>query len=273
MFFVRTTQRDSNIQAAHIIAKGKTKSVVLGALIGGAVTITIVLLSGRQDFQRGYEQGLADGLIQNETSLEQMEEAFEVGFEEGRIIADLILEEEYNRGFESGYIKGLESGTNAISASENDIVPDSIDNAEEQVEERVSLNRVAPQTDVIGRDPQAQHQDTALIGGETFRDVLVLGRFQSGDTFSPASIHNLGREYTRLVGYAGRVDGTSLRYATIIFWGDDDVFLGDIEIEPTSFEVPFSVDVEGVRRLKIELVIGGGSADSIPLYAIQAFLE
>jgi len=141
-----------------------------------------------------------------------------------------------------------------------------------QSEESVSLNEAAPLYDRIGRPQQAQHEDSVIMSGDTFRDVLVLGRSQAGHTFSPASLHNLGMQYSVLYGYVGREDGTSLRHATINFWGDGTL-IDRIELDATDMPVQFSIPVEDVSQLKIELVIGDGSSDSAPRYAIQAFLE
>ena len=147
-----------------------------------------------------------------------------------------------------------------------------LDDVEARAERSGPLNTVAPLFDMVGRGQQVQHENSVTMGGETFRDVLVLGRFGAGHTFTPASLHNLGRQYSELSGYVGRVDGTSLRHATINFFGDGEL-LHYIEFNATDMPVPFSVNIEGVLQLRIELVIGGGSSDSTPLYAIQGFLN
>ena len=148
-----------------------------------------------------------------------------------------------------------------------------LDDVESRVARSGPLNVIAPLYDrVAWTSHQVQHQDSAVMSGETFRDVLVLRRLGAGSTFNPASLHNLSRQHTRLYGYFGRVDGTSLRHATFNFWGDG-VLLDYFEFNATDVPTPFSVNVEGVQQLRIEVVIGGGSSDSTPSYAIQAFLE
>lgn len=198
------------------------------------------------------------------------------GFFSGRVIVninnDQQLQAEFDRGFAAG-VDSVEDSYIPAQAEQTERPAAPTTTATTQAPRgRVSLNEAAPLFDRVGWYPQVQHRDSVAMGGETFRDVLVLGRTGSGHTFTPASLHNLGRQYSVLSGYVGRVDGTSLRHATIIFRGDG-VLLDYIEFYATNMPDSFAVNVEGVQQLRIELEIGGGSSASTPLYAIQAFLE
>ena len=109
------------------------------------------------------------------------------------------------------------------------------------------------------------HADSVLMGGNTYRDVIISRRTNIGGT--NFSLHNLGQQFHILSGYVGRVDGSSMVDATIRFFGDG-VYMQSFDVAATDMPVSFSVGVTGITQLRIETALPRGGH-----YAIQAFLE
>jgi TolB-like protein len=90
--------------------------------------------------------------------------------------------------------------------------------------------------------------ENVTVTGIQYRDALVLSTGYGG-----YSSHNLNGRYARFSGLIGRVDGTSSVDSTVRFL-KDGMLLRTFNLKATDLPVEFSLDVTGVRQLKIEFV-------------------
>ncbi|MCL2427389.1 MAG: hypothetical protein FWD05_13770 [Oscillospiraceae bacterium] len=201
---------------------------------------------------------------------QQLEEAFSAGHAQGLLDGEnasaLLLREEYNRGFNDG--------VNSIVDSEVFIEPeygdiDSLEYTPPQQNQRISLYRGAPAFDnypsgTPGTARFMAHADTAMMGGISFRDVLISSRVSSGTNFT---LHTLGGQFNVLSGYIGRIDGSDMIDATVIFFGDGE-YLDTVRVNAIDEPIHFSLDVQGVTRLQIKTEFPRRGS-----YAIQGFVE
>ena len=93
--------------------------------------------------------------------------------------------------------------------------------------------------------------DSVVIAGNTYLNNLRFGIRANNRSYG-FSLHNLDGQYASLSGYIGRIDGGALGDATITFHGDGER-LAAFEISATDLPRQISVDVTGVRLLRIEV--------------------
>ena len=90
--------------------------------------------------------------------------------------------------------------------------------------------------------------NTVNLAGTTFTNAIANNSHNNG-----LQMHNLNGEFTTLSGTIGRIDGTTRRSGTIVFTGDGRL-LESFEIGAYDMPREISVDVTGVRQLRIDIV-------------------
>ena len=139
--------------------------------------------------------------------------------------------------------------------------------------QRQPLHHAAPFFDRSRGDSWIRFADTVTMGGVTYNNAFILGwpNTQGGFDRTQFSLHNLGGQYRVLSGYMGRIDGTSMHNVSISIIGDG-VLLESFELRATDMPIPFSVFVEGVQQMRIEIQRPDGTGVT-PRYAIVGYLE
>ena len=115
----------------------------------------------------------------------------------------------------------------------------------------------------------------ATMGGTTFKNAIgysgtIWGTTGRSNIFSS---HNLRGQYTVFEGHVGRVDGSAMVDATVIFHGDGGNILATYEILRGELPVEFSVSVENVNLLRIEFLFRGIFAQTGIHFALAGYLE
>ena len=101
--------------------------------------------------------------------------------------------------------------------------------------------------------------DSVNLGGMAHPDAIVFESNHDGlGGFSFTLVHfalfNLGRNYKTLTGYFGRTEGSVAHPAIVRFFGDDSInYFYKFEINPMDFPVQLTLDVEGIRMLRVEV--------------------
>ena len=132
------------------------------------------------------------------------------------------------------------------------------------LETRFPLNTRVPAFDrgfatagPIAGSPSSEDVAFVNMGGRAYANAIT---YNAGSRFSwnaagPVEVftlHNLEGRYSRLTGYAGRVDGSSTdAQATLNIFGDGRL-LRSYELNPTALPIHVDVFVEGIRQLRIE---------------------
>jgi len=96
----------------------------------------------------------------------------------------------------------------------------------------------------------------------TMRGISFSNAMQFNTGNLPWTHHNLDRQFTYLTGTVGRVDGTGIIPAVIRFIGDGEeiaLFTISADFEPQNI----SINVAGVRTLRIEVVGGAGGGSRV----------
>lgn len=248
-----------------------TSITAVASIIGNLLTIFVYVPFQRQI---GFDEGLNEGNINIEQLLE---EAHASGYSQGFASGETSIED-FGQAEDllAQYLEQIEEYQNRISDLENEINTlrtgntVSLESTPVQNSQRISLYRGAPAFDNYPFDlshsaHEIGHTNSVIMSGETFRDVIVSQRINSGGT--NFTLHNLGGQFQLLSGYIGRVDGSHMVDATIIFFGDGE-YLDSVTISATDMPVPFSVDIQDIIQLRIETELPRGGR-----YAIQAFVE
>ena len=107
------------------------------------------------------------------------------------------------------------------------------------------------------REQRVEH-DSVAVGGTTHSDSVVFAMhypWGSGNTsiFTQFANLNLNRNYNRLTGQIGRVDGSRAVGATVSIFGDNRL-LQEFEFGEMDFPVPISLFVEGINMVRVEIV-------------------
>ena len=122
------------------------------------------------------------------------------------------------------------------------------------------VNRIAFLDNAVLGDP--------VFGGVQHQNVL---RFHRNFNSTQYTLHDLHGNHARLSGHLGRI-GEQTYNATVRFIGDGVVLHTiDIVAVQSNEPLPFSVNVAGVNRLRIEILFGNANARST--LGIAAFLE
>ncbi|MCL2355770.1 MAG: NPCBM/NEW2 domain-containing protein [Defluviitaleaceae bacterium] len=132
---------------------------------------------------------------------------------------------------------------------------------------RTSLRHAAPFFD--RNTDNIRFDDTVTMSGVTYNNPLIFRRSSSAAAGVHFSLHNLNGQYRIFSGYMGRADGADMRNATVNILGDG-VVLESFDLRATDMPTPFSVFVEGVHQLRIEVRFTG---NGITRYAIVGYLE
>ena len=97
--------------------------------------------------------------------------------------------------------------------------------------------------------------DTVNLAGTMFTNAIASSG-AGGGAGSRFQMHNLNGEFTTLSGTIGRIDGSNRNSGTIVFTGDGRILESfDIGVDDMPREI--SVDVTGVRQLRIDIVPAG----------------
>ena len=116
-------------------------------------------------------------------------------------------------------------------------------------------------------------RDFVIMGGVTYEDVITY-RISTGTlTWSiQHSLHNLNGQFSVLTGYIGRVDGWSQNNAWFTFIGDGRV-IESFELRGTDLPRQITVDVSGVRNLKIQFYVARGIGWHQTMYAFAGTIR
>ena len=150
---------------------------------------------------------------------------------------------------------------------------------------RIPLHQAAPFFD---RSPNAEpnqrnnsavwHGD-AVMGGTTYSNAVIIRRVLSGGAGTQFSLHNLNRNYRRLTGNIGRVDGSLMQDVTINIIGDGRT-LQSYNLSASDMPTSISVDISNIQQLRFEVIFPESSGyssynteENSRTYAIAAFLE
>ena len=110
------------------------------------------------------------------------------------------------------------------------------------------------------------------MGGAAHNDVLQFSSTLSMSGSTVFSLHNLNGDFSRLTGYLGRVDGSGIFDVTFNFIGDGTI-LQTYRLNATDMPIPVDVFVEGIRQLRIEMVVGEANFQADINYGFAGFLE
>ena len=121
--------------------------------------------------------------------------------------------------------------------------------------------------------------DTAVMGAQEFSNPLNFRR-SLGSAATQFTLHNLNDEFRVLRGYMGRADGTRMDNVTVRFLGDG-IVLESFSLRAADIPMSFSVVVEGVQQLRIEVVFQAdyfgnrrsNNHGSSTRYIIQGYLQ
>ena len=134
----------------------------------------------------------------------------------------------------------------------------------------VSMNIAAPPFESFGPLPPRM-ADFAIMGGTIYDYALIFGGSARG-TMGPRTeftLHNLNGQFNEFSGYIGRIDGTPVENTILTVIGDNRP-IETINVQADALPVNFSIPVEGVRLLRIEIQFGFQSLTEV---AIIGFLE
>ena len=153
--------------------------------------------------------------------------------------------------------------------------------------ERIPIQQTAPFFDTTSQFTQGFNVGETpvinignpMMGGETYNNSIIF-RTRSGSLAhnSPtiaemSTLHNLRGNYTRLIGYVGRVDGSANTGATLRIYGDG-TRLAEYNLTALGMPTEINLSVAGVTQLRIMIITGQfRNANGIFQYAFQAFLE
>jgi hypothetical protein len=138
---------------------------------------------------------------------------------------------------------------------------------------RASLNTVAPFHDSSGGEVRVANVNSVAMGGTSFQNAVRYTFSNRGNSRTAFSLHNLNGQYRMFTGHMGRVDGSLMRDATVRILGDGNV-LQTFEIRGGELPIEFSVFVEGIRLLRIEVTTTEQFGSStMPTFAIVGFVE
>ncbi|MCL2016312.1 MAG: hypothetical protein FWG68_08730 [Defluviitaleaceae bacterium] len=158
--------------------------------------------------------------------------------------------------------------------------------------ERIPLHRAAPfyesgRTGASGNTgaAQARNSDSVTMGGNTYENVIVYnsssGNWGSlvGGANGAFTLHNLNAEFSLFTGYIGHVSGTAQLNATVEIRGDGRL-LQTYEVRATDLPIPFEVQVQGVRQLRIDVnfprgvdIAAPGGPRTAATYALVGFFQ
>ena len=146
--------------------------------------------------------------------------------------------------------------------------------------QRQPLNHAAPFFDRSHQNPSGNNPavwviDSVSMSGVSFNNALAFRRFGGANNVGRGtnfSLHNLNRQYRILSGYIGRVDGSGMIDVTVRFFGDGTL-LQSYNLRATNMPIPFSIFVEDVAQLRIEVEFPLFGSNALPIYAIVAYLE
>jgi hypothetical protein len=120
------------------------------------------------------------------------------------------------------------------------------------------------------------------VGGTiTTGTVNILGQPFSNAIFSSGndtawSHHNLNNQFSQVTGRLARVDGSSVNPSTIVFIGDG-IQLAAFTVDGDFMPTDISIDVSGVRILRIEITRSAGlllgSVNSANIAIVNAMIE
>jgi len=121
--------------------------------------------------------------------------------------------------------------------------------------------------------------DTVTMSGVTYNNPLNFRR-TGGGAATQFTLHNLNGQYRTFSGQMGRVDGSIMHNATVNIIGDGRN-LQSFHLNATEMPTSFSVFVEGVQQLRIEVEFPadwsgsrrGNRVESAARYAIVGYLE
>ena len=147
---------------------------------------------------------------------------------------------------------------------------------------RTPLREAAPFFD---RSPNIDFQDnwtavgfheSVTMGGVSFNNPLSFRR-SSTAAGTQFTLHNLNGQYRVFSGYMGRHDGSWMEDVTVAIRGDG-VLLQSFNLRATDMPTPFSLFVEGVHQLRIEVTFSRDSGrglgfERVANYAIIGYLE
>jgi hypothetical protein len=136
--------------------------------------------------------------------------------------------------------------------------------------QRQLLNQAAPFHD---SSAEVRTPASVQLGGSTFQNVITYTSNTFGASATRFTYHNLNGQFRMLTGHVGRVDGSVMINATLNIYGDGQL-LATHSLNANDLPVPISVFVEGVRLLRVEVVMpGSGVGGASGVYALQGFLE
>lgn len=96
-------------------------------------------------------------------------------------------------------------------------------------------------------------RDSVIMAGITNEDVITYRVGSGANTGTMHSLHNLGGQYTSILGFIGRVDGTGEQKGTFNFYGDGKL-IKTYKLSATDLPTTVELDVADVRQLKIEFI-------------------
>ena len=117
--------------------------------------------------------------------------------------------------------------------------------------EKVNFMDVAPPYDVSNKY-RVTAADNVTMGGTKYNGA-VQSSCDSYSALKTYSLHNLNGNYNKLVGYIGHVDGTAMGNAVYNFYGDGKL-LAEYDVKGDDFPKQISLNVTGIKQLKIEIV-------------------
>jgi len=125
--------------------------------------------------------------------------------------------------------------------------------------EKVAFMDVAPPYDFDDKI-RVKAEDSITMGGTKYNGGVVYRSFYATPENPRYSLHNLNGKYSKLTGYIGHVDGSDMYDATIRFYGDGTL-INKYDVKVDDFPKQISLNVTGVKQLKIEVVYKGSSTD------------
>lgn len=113
--------------------------------------------------------------------------------------------------------------------------------------------------------------DNIRMGGEYYSNAIRFDYRSFLNGLRAHSLHNLQGNFRTLTGYIGRIDGTAQFNATFNFIGDGRI-IETFNLNATDLPREITVNVEGVRQLKVEVSIGAGGTGFMQQNTSYAFV-